>query len=180
MPLEQSVERELLHTRNIICHGYQRTDGLWDIEARLVDTKNYDFSNKDRGGIIRTGEALHDLYLRLTLDNEMFIIKAESFLNETPYNFCKQAGKNTASLEGLQIAPGWMRKARQRVGGSNGCTHLTEMLKTIATTAFQTFSIERHKNIDPQAKPLYFNSCMTHASDSPVTLRDTPEFYTGK
>ena len=43
MPLENPVKRECLHSRNIVCNGFLRNDGLWDIEARLIDTKSYDF-----------------------------------------------------------------------------------------------------------------------------------------
>ena len=37
MPLTPPVPRERLHTRNIVCDGYRRGDGLFDIEARLVE-----------------------------------------------------------------------------------------------------------------------------------------------
>jgi len=73
MPLDKPETRECLHSRNIICNGYLRNDGLWDIEARLIDTKNYDFPNQDRGGVIKAGEALHDLSLLVTLDSNMVI-----------------------------------------------------------------------------------------------------------
>ena len=179
MPLEKPVQRESLHSRNITCNGYLRNDGLWDIEARLVDTKSYDFPNIDRGGKINAGDALHDLSLRITLDNDMVIRQAESISDETPYHFCKQAGKNIPSLVGLQIGPGWMRKARQQIAGINGCTHLTELLPTIATTAFQTMSYERMKNHDPQSRPRNLDTCMSYASDSPVVKRDWPVFYSG-
>jgi hypothetical protein len=179
MPLDKPLTRKCLHSRNITCNGYLRNDGLWDIEARLIDTKNYDFPNQDRGGLIKAGEALHDLSLRVTLDSNMVIQQAESISDETPYNFCKQAGKNMATLAGLQIAPGWMRKVRQRIGGKNGCTHLTELLKTIATTAFQTMSYQRSNNLDNETNPRLIDSCMSYASDSPVIQRDWPQFYSG-
>jgi hypothetical protein len=41
MPLSHPVSRKLLHTRAIECHGYERDDGFWDIEAHLVDTKTH-------------------------------------------------------------------------------------------------------------------------------------------
>ena len=39
MPLSTPQERELLHSRDIVLRGYQRADGLYDIEAQLTDTK---------------------------------------------------------------------------------------------------------------------------------------------
>src|SRR5574340_319824 len=51
MPLSKPANRELLHQRDITVRGYQRPDGLLDIEAHLTDTKSYSFPNEDRGEI---------------------------------------------------------------------------------------------------------------------------------
>ena len=39
MPLSQPHEREPIHLRDIALCGYQRADGLFDIEAHLRDTR---------------------------------------------------------------------------------------------------------------------------------------------
>ncbi len=45
MPLPESpVSRQRLHVRRIVYEGWQREDGLFDIEARLVDTKDHDYT----------------------------------------------------------------------------------------------------------------------------------------
>ena len=44
-----NIKRKLLHNRNISLKGYIRSDELFEIEAELLDTKNYDFQNHDRG-----------------------------------------------------------------------------------------------------------------------------------
>lgn len=36
-----TAPRRLAHTRQIVCSGYVRDDGLYDIEARMTDTKDY-------------------------------------------------------------------------------------------------------------------------------------------
>ena len=41
MPLSAPAPRHFMHNRAIECRGYQREDGLWDIEGHLVDTKTY-------------------------------------------------------------------------------------------------------------------------------------------
>ncbi len=71
MPLPTPENRQLAHTRVVTCIGFKREDQLWDIEGRIVDTKPYDFPNKDRGGQIHTGEALHDMSIRLTIDIDL-------------------------------------------------------------------------------------------------------------
>ena len=49
MPLSASAERKPIHARQIDCRGYQREDGLWDIEAHLTDVKSYEIESYWRG-----------------------------------------------------------------------------------------------------------------------------------
>src|SRR5919205_434620 len=74
MPLTAPVERQPMHSREIRCQGFLRGDGLWDIEAHLVDTKPYDMPNADRPhGKIAAGEHLHEMWIRLTVDSELWV-----------------------------------------------------------------------------------------------------------
>ena len=66
MPLSPPTARKLLHTRTVSCHGYQRDDGLWDIEGHLVDGKTYGFDN-DHRGVVNAGEPVHEMWLRLSI-----------------------------------------------------------------------------------------------------------------
>src|SRR3954451_8363882 len=43
MPLSPPAPREMLHRRAIDIRGWRRDDGLYDIEAHLLDTKAYPF-----------------------------------------------------------------------------------------------------------------------------------------
>ncbi|NBS58566.1 MAG: DUF2889 domain-containing protein, partial [Betaproteobacteria bacterium] len=61
----QDVERELTHTRRVRFEGYKRADGLWDIEGRLTDVKNHDFTLQT--GVRRAGLPVHDMWVRLTI-----------------------------------------------------------------------------------------------------------------
>ena len=36
MPLSKPAPRKHIHTREIKCLGFEREDGLWDIEGRLI------------------------------------------------------------------------------------------------------------------------------------------------
>ncbi len=175
-------ERELQHTRQIICQGFKRSDGLWDIEASLSDTKTYPFTNMDRGEI-KAGEPIHLMHLRLAVDLDLTIHEVESQMQETPFHFCKTANQSMASLVGLKIGPGWLREVRQRIGGTKGCTHLLELLGPLATTAFQTTFAAKSKKDDStnnQNTPALLNSCHAFASDGPVVKVRWPEYYTGK
>ena len=74
MPLPDSENRVHHHTRDIQCLGYERQDGLWEIEAHLLDTKPYRVPNHEKDGV-EQGEPVHKFSLRLTLDLDFWIHK---------------------------------------------------------------------------------------------------------
>ncbi len=179
MSLSQPAERELLHTRKITCVGYKRSDGLYDIEGHLIDNKTYDFDNKDRGGKIRAGEALHAMHVRITLDLELVIQQAEAVTEWGPFNHCKQGAASFKQLKGLRIGPDWRLRVNQLLSGVSGCTHITELLRQIATTALQTMGAELSKKNPGKddAQPHLLNSCYALAENSPVVKREWPKWY---
>ncbi len=135
-----TARRELYHTRRIEAAGFKRDDGLWDIEAWLKDTKGYDFENFDRGKIL-AGHPLHEMRLRLTLDDNMTIVAAHAVTNAAPYRICPDITPDYfKKLVGVQIAAGFSKKVKMLFGGVAGCTHLTDMLPIMATVAYQTIA----------------------------------------
>ncbi|MCB1868104.1 MAG: DUF2889 domain-containing protein, partial [Gammaproteobacteria bacterium] len=73
MPLKPAAKRKHLHTRHITCEGFMRDDGLWDIEAKLVDTKPFRFENRLGGRTTEADEPIHGMLLRVTLDLDLVI-----------------------------------------------------------------------------------------------------------
>ena len=104
MPLSPPADRELLHNRDIVLRGYARADGLYDIEAQLTDTKSYPFENQDRG-TIAPGEALHGMWVRMTVGEDMVIRACEAVSDFTPFTICPRAAPNFARLAGVAIGP---------------------------------------------------------------------------
>ena len=109
MALTPPAPREPIHDRQIDCRGYRREDGLWDIEGHLTDVKSYPFANAWRGEI-RPGEAIHDMWLRLTLDDELTVIAVEAATEAGPFAICPAITPAFATLQGLRIGPGWRRE----------------------------------------------------------------------
>jgi hypothetical protein len=183
VPLSKTVNRELVHTRVVTCQGYKREDGLWDIEGRIVDTKPYRFSNRDRGGWIEADEALHDMSVRLTINLELEVIDAEAVIDAAPYDYCKCVAPIAGNLIGLRIAHGWTNKSKAAMGRNKGCTHLSELLGPVATTAIQTIASERMGRGDPESKSkstAFLDTCHAMAADSPVVKVHWPEQYSGE
>jgi hypothetical protein len=186
MPLPDPGKREHIHTRSITYQGYEREDGLWDIEAHMTDVKTYEISSDWRGNVA-VGEPLHEMLLRVTIDNKFVIQDVEAVTENSPFEMCPAITPNYKALIGINMGPGWRRAIRQKVGGIEGCTHLTELLFPMATVAFQTIWPKRHHNrkksdsdvSEGKHKPQVLNTCHAWASDSPVVKRNAKEFYTG-
>ncbi|OWW19016.1 hypothetical protein AYR66_05445 [Noviherbaspirillum denitrificans] len=128
----------MIHTRQVTCKGYLRDDGLFEVEGHLEDVRGVDCMDKRRVVLVPAGETLHGMRLRITVDEEMRIVEAGARTEHSPHGECRSAGKAYAALEGLVIGPGFLAAARERFRGVQGCTHLTELVGPVATTAIQT------------------------------------------
>jgi hypothetical protein len=185
MSLSPPVARTKLHTRTITIDGYEREDGLFEVEAHLTDVKSYSFSNEQRGDV-EPGQPLHDMYVRLAYDERMTIVESQAWTKTGPYDSCGGGAASYANLVGLRIRAGFLREANARMAGPHGCTHQREMLQEIATTALQTMWPIRSRRAaaagngredDGDARML--NTCFAYAADGPVVERRWPHHYTG-
>jgi hypothetical protein len=180
MPLSKPLSRNHISSREIQCKGYHREDGLWDIEASLSDTKTYSFANEDRNGI-NSGEFIHKMYLRITIDETMTIQAAEASIEDAPFSICGNASPVFDRLCGLSITSGFRKSVADIMGGLKGCTHLRDLLLgPIATTAFQTIRANREwqKNMTSDGeKPAIIDSCHALRGDGPVVEKHWPEFF---
>jgi hypothetical protein len=183
MPLSKAEPRKHIHTREIVCRGYLRDDGLWDVEGSIIDTKTYSFDNHDRSGVA-AGEPVHSMRMRLTVDDDLVVHGAEACTEHGPHNICGDITPNYAALKGLKIKAGWRQAVLERMGGVKGCTHITDVLMgPLAVTAYQTVR-PRLKGVperpyDPARKPGLMNSCHALKEDSPYAQRNWPAHFTG-
>ena len=184
MSLSTPAPRRHLHTRTIACEGYERGDGLFDIEARIVDTKTYAVEEPYRGRR-EPGMRVHDMQLRLTLDREMTVRDIEVATNDAPYDPCFTVAPAYKRLVGARMGGGWRRAVNDAVGGTKGCTHLRELLMPAATVAYQTMgSWPKAGKVATEArpdgerkKPYFIDACKAWAADGPVVQRLFPLHY---
>lgn len=174
--LEPTVPREPLHTRRIEIQGYKREDGLYDIEARLTDTKPYDF--RLAAGVRPAGEAIHDMWLRITVDRNLVIVDAAAAMDAMPYvDHCGAIVPAYRKLAGVAIRPGYQQRVKELFGAVRGCSHLSELALSLATAAFQTMAGQRLQ--DPGKKPFQLDRCHALASTAPAVGRYYPRWYKG-
>lgn len=132
---DQSTRR-LVHARRIVCMGYERDDGLFDVEGSMVDTKGHDSDLLFK--VVPAGSPIHEMRLVVTIDAQLVIRHIEAHTDVGPSRFCAEINAAYGSLKGLSIGAGFMKEVKSRLAGPSGCTHLTELLGPIATTAIQT------------------------------------------
>lgn len=174
MPLPAPTPREHLHTRTVTCQGFLRQDGLWDIEGRIVDVKTYPFENEWRGRV-ETGTPVHEMWIRLTIDDRMEIKEVAAATDHSPFQICPDILPNFQRLVGVKIGHGFTREVRARLGGPQGCTHIVEMLQQVATVAFQTTVSERARSLRKQQKAASPKTAPAEVTADPGQTADAPK-----
>lgn len=176
---EPSTSRELLHTRRLDFAGYKRSDGLFEIEGRVVDRKPHDFHHK-AGRSVPANEPIHDLGVRIVHDQAMTVLEIETFSDATPYARCTDGGQALQSLKGLRMAAGWNRELRDRLSGARSCTHLMEILTPLATAALQAqgaFINAQPDVLKDNGLPRQIDSCYAYAAEGELVLKRWPQFH---
>lgn len=180
MPLPPPLPRDELHLRRIEMRGYRRHDGLYDIEARMTDTKTRPLALSEK--TVPAGAPIHDMWLRLVVDEELTVHDLVAATDASPFRVCPEATRALDAIKGLRIGPGFSRAVKERLPRTENCTHLAELLVPLATTAYQTLAPLRHnqpERLDAKGRPLQIDSCYAYASTREVTMRLWPQHYTG-
>ena len=155
--------RERLHTRVITVEGFRRSDGLYEIEGRLRDSKTYEFVSP---GVQRAaGAPIHEMSMRLVVDSKMLISQADALSLAAPTQFCKPIAGAYSSLVGMSMTQGFTRALRERFGGVAGCTHHTELLRTMAISG-EVLKVGRGKYTLPDITPHHIDHKITKGTES--------------
>lgn len=189
MPLPAHCPRELLTGRTITCEGYLRDDGLIDVEGRLVDARGYETRNDWRGAVPK-GQPVHEMWVRLTIDDQLIVQEAVAATDHAPYPMCREILPNLERLVGLSVTGGFKKQVRARIGGTAGCTHILALIDAISNVAVHAVAGKRrdlgrdrmlgtYGTRDGKVHPL-IGSCHSYAPDSPIVARLWPEFFRAK
>lgn len=182
MPLPPPEPRDELHLRRIEARGYRRRDGLFDVEARIVDTKAHALKLESSQREVPAGEHLHEMTVRITFDADCVVREALAVTDAAPHAICPEAAASLAQLKGVTIGAGWNRAIRDKLGGSRGCQHINELLAQMATVAVQTLAPVRKAQpprLDAAGRPLKIDSCYAYGSTRPLVRMRWPEYYDG-
>ena len=183
MSLPIPAPRRKIHTRKTSFEGFLRDDGLWEIEAELIDTKPHPFDSHGRGRM-PPEQPIHHMKLRITIDGTLTITDIASEMVGIPYDECTLAQDPIRSMIGVKMGPGWRKAIDARLGGTKSCTHLRELLFNAATAAYQSVPsyaehLRRERGEAPPTDgpmPFHLGQCMTWAFDGAAALRYYPKY----
>jgi Protein of unknown function (DUF2889) len=180
MPLPTpAADRQLKHRRNVDVQVFARGDGLWEVDAVLVDTKTRVTNMAD--GPRPPGTPIHDMLLRLVVDRQLNVLEAGSETRWMPYTgTCGNHGDAYSAMVGLNLLQGFHKTLREKLGGIRGCTHLTEMAQVLPTAVVQAFAgevIDTRGQAEGASKPFQLDRCHALRSDGPVVREVYPRWY---
>jgi hypothetical protein len=171
-----------IHERQLTVRTYATEDDRLIVEARLTDERlvpGYHWNGQPR-----PPGTVHDMIVRLIIGGwPITILEAEAEMPHVPHELCGTTQESVKRLVGLSISSGFSEAVRERLGGVEGCAHLTHLILTMGPAALHGYwtqhSRKRHplpRSMDELAGlELLVNSCSLWREDGPMIklIRDT-------
>ena len=137
-------------------------------------------------GLRQPGDPVHDIRLRLAVDDTLTVRETGTTMFATPYPSCIDVEGILQRLVGERIGKGWREAVRRKIGRLETCTHLAELLGPAVTTLFQTMSNGRdpegRDSVDNQraakTPPFFIDGCHSWRKDGPNVAELFPQFAT--
>lgn len=178
----EPVARTLKHRRSFCYEVFERDDGLWDIEAQMQDRKTYPFILAS--SLRAPAEPLHNMILRITVDNGLNIVAVQAQTLGAPYLAqCQTITPDYQKMVGLNILHGFRSAIRELFDGVAGCTHLTELANSLPTVVIQGVGVElniRHRQAvgdEKAGRPFQINKCHALADGAEAVKLYYPKWY---
>lgn len=181
-----SIARTLRHTRTVVAQGFERSDGLWDIELVLSDVKTRPAPIAT--GLLAPGQPIHELWLRVTVDRQLNVVEASASSDAVPYpGICNTIAPAYQVLQGLNLFKGFRAAVKTRLSGTAGCTHLTELCNFLPTAAIQAFAGDVWNTRDGETNavgelqmPFQLDRCHALALEGEAVKVHYPRWYQAK
>lgn len=175
----KAVARQPLHKRDISVEVFEREDGLWDLDAQLIDIKAYSFPLFE-GGLHPAGQPVHHMLLRITIDDTYTIVDAAVNYDAAPYQVCNTIADSYKQLIGLNLLRGFRHNVRARLGGRHGCTHVTELTNVLPTAAIQGIATRLNRvkaSQGSEERPFHIDGCHALSADGDIVKTYYPKWY---
>lgn len=145
MTLLDECKNRKIQSRNIDIASYECGDDHIVVcgelhDRRLVPTVTLE-------GKPRPAASVHHMRICIKVETQSLTIEdIEAELPEIPHEECAGMHRSLAVIKGLTLSPGFTREVKKRLGGRNGCIHLTTLLLAMAPAALQGFWVHNDRN----------------------------------
>ena len=174
-----ATTRQLKHRRSIEVQIYSRGNGLWEVDAHISDVRTRD--TRMATGMLPAGSPIHDMLLRLVVDEQFNIIEAGAETAAMPYpGECNAYGDIYSRLVGLNLMRGFRQAVKERLGGIQGCTHITELTQVLPTAVVQAFAgevIDTCGDAAGSTQPFQIDRCHALRADGLAVKTYYPRWY---
>jgi hypothetical protein len=152
-----------LENQQIIVEG-------WLIDNRMTEGYHWDGRRRPAGVVHRIG-------VRLLVGNwPPAILEAEAEMVEIPHELCPTVADSVQKIVGVSVAAGFSEQIRRRLGGVEGCSHLTHLILAMGPAILHGFWAEHSRKPRPEPRsredvqglPYLINSCQLWREDGPL------------
>lgn len=152
-----------VENRQIIVEG-------WLTDHRLLEGYHWDGRPRPPGVVHRIGVRL------LVGDWPPAVLEAEADMVNIPHELCGPVADSVKKIVGVAVAAGFSEQIRRRLGGVEGCSHLTHLILAMGPAILHGFWAQHSRQPRPvprsrdevQGLPYLINSCRLWQEDGPL------------
>ena len=180
MPLSSSMSRcALKHMRAIQIEAFARDDGLRDIDVHITQTRNAKLAL----GVHASGQPVHDVWLRHTIDIYPNIVDVEAISGAVPNpGYCNNTIDPIYKKQiGFNLLKSFRHNVKEHLAALQDRTHLTELSQVPPTPAIQAFACKvldtrDGDHGDTQEKPFQLDHCHALRNDGVAVAQYYPRW----
>lgn len=172
--LKDMMPKDPVHERRLELRSYPVEDGRiivegWLRDERLVPGYQWDGQEREPG-------VVHWMCVRLLVGGwPLEILDAEAEMPGIPNELCTTTMDSVKKVIGMPIVSGFSEAVRERIGGVNGCAHLTYLIVTMGPAALHGVITQKSRQPSSVPKSLeefpglsyVLNSCRLWTEDGP-------------
>ena len=151
--LKDLIQSAPVHERRLEFRTYPLEDDRLIVEGWLRDDRLVPGYHWD-GGTRPTG-VIHWMCVRLLVGGwPVTILDAEAEMPDIPHELCPTTLESVKRIVGLSIVSGYSEEVHRRLGGVQGCAHLTHLIVTMGPAALHGYWTQRSRQRRPIPRSL--------------------------
>lgn len=176
--LKELMGKSPVHERRLEIATYPVGEDRLVVEGWLRDERRVQGFHWD--GSPRPPSVVHRMCARLLVGGwPVSILDAEAEMPTVPHDLCPKVAECVKKIIGVPIVSGFSSKVRKRMGGVEGCAHLTSLIVAMGPAALHGYWTEKSRTrqslprtmADVPGLRLLTNSCFLWRKDGPLLER---------